>query len=93
MSKTQTKIDAVVDDLRGVASNAAIVTMAAATILGMTELTDRQDLKVMAQPAYAYAGDNLAQPIQDNSMRKEEVAHNPVSYGTLMRSEAISGKR
>ncbi len=86
----------VTEQVKELASNAAVIAMAVAAIIGMTELTDRQDLKVaMTQPAYAFAGDTTGtQPVlQDNSVRKEEVAHRPVSYGITMRSEAISGKR
>jgi hypothetical protein len=91
-TKIETEIDSLFDRAKDVASNVAIVAMAAATVIGMTELTNRQDLKV--QPVYAFSGSNIFQPVQgDNTIRKEEVAHRPISYGITMRSEAISGKR
>jgi hypothetical protein len=95
MSQTKIKndIETLYDQAKDMASNAAIIAMAAATIIGMTELTGRQDLKM--QPVYAFSGSNSYQPAQDNNIRKEneEVAHHPMSYGVTMRSEAISGKR
>jgi len=94
MSKTNIE-DTIIEQVKDLASNAAVIAMAAAAVIGMTELTDRQDIKIVAQPAYAFAGDTsgINPAVQDNSVRKEEVAHRPTSYGTTMRSEAISGKR
>jgi hypothetical protein len=91
--KIENTLDSLSDRIKDVASDAAIIAMAAATIIGMTELTTHPDSKVLSQPAYAIAGDNVYQPVQDNNIRKEEVAHRPTSYSTAMRSEAISGKR
>jgi len=95
-TKIETEIESLFDRAKDTASNVAMVAMAAATIIGMTELTERQDVKVAVQPAFAYAGSsNIYQPVGDNAIRKEkeEVAHRPISYGISMRSEAISGKR
>ncbi len=83
-------------DARSMASDLAMISMAVATIIGMTEITDRQDIKVVAaQPAYAFAGSHANDPIRDNVVRseREDIAHSAVSYGLTMRSEAISGKR
>jgi hypothetical protein len=106
MSQTKTKTNLtkslkslLVDAERGIA-NAGVATMIVAAIVGMTELADRQDVKVMAfQPAFAFAHDGGGQLSglgnADMTIRKEreEIGHRPISYGVSMRTHATSGKR
>lgn len=74
-----------------------IYLMAAATIIGMTELTDRQDIRILnvAQPAFAF--DSGVQPTMDHQnlirREREEAGRHAVSYGVTMRTPPISGKR
>jgi hypothetical protein len=106
MSQTKTKTNIktnlknlLVDAERGI-TNAGIATMIVAAIVGMTELADRQDQKVLAlQPVYAFAHDSGGQQGSfngsDMSIRKErdEVSHQSASYGITMRTHGITGKR
>jgi hypothetical protein len=87
------------DAERGIA-NAGIATMIVAAIVGMTELANRQDQKVLAiQPVFAFSHygqgnqGNFGNP--DMSVRKErdEVSHQSASYGVTMRAHGITGKR
>jgi hypothetical protein len=108
MSQTQNKTNTNIksnlksllsDAERGIA-NAGIATMIVAAIVGMTELADRQDQKILAlQPAFTFAHDTGGQlgalNGPDMSVRKEreEIGHQPTSYGVSMRSHATSGHR
>ncbi len=74
-----------------------VIVMAAATVLGMTELTERHDIKVLTtmQPAYAFVNGVSHSPTNgDNNIRREkdEVGRHAVSYGVTMRTPSRTGK-
>ncbi len=104
MSQTKIKIKSSLKSLlsdaeRGIA-NAGIATMIVAAIVGMTELADRQDQKVLAlQPVFANAnvdgGQLNAYNNSDSTIRKErdEIGHQQTSYGVSQRSHATAGHR
>jgi hypothetical protein len=102
MSKTKINIAKTITglarDAERLAANVGVMALAATTVVGMTELANHQDIKVVANQRPAFAAENSTVsrgPDDDISMRKErdEVAHQSVSYGTTMRSHAVAGKR
>jgi hypothetical protein len=92
-------INGVIHDTEIAAVNFGLVALAALTVVGMTELSDHQEVRrqIVLQPQFALApasGESL-EPPTNSDVRKErdEVAHRPISYGVTMRSHATSGKR
>ena len=80
-----------------IATRLGVAMMAAATVLGMTELVHTPEMKVLAnlQPAYAFAGEGpVGNPGRDNNVRRErdDLGKHDMSYGIAMRTPSRAGK-
>lgn len=91
---TKTKItDSPIDQLGKIAGQAGLILMTAAVTLGMLELPDHTNAKIVlpSQPAFAFAGDNE----ENNPVRREreESAPHFISYSEVQRTASRSGKQ
>ena len=95
------KYEEITEQLHQALGHTGLALMAIAAVIGITELTDRKEIKALptVQPSYAFAGDNnyLNDKLEnsDSAIRreKEEIGHRMESYGVTMRTHAVSGKR
>jgi hypothetical protein len=92
---TKTKIsDSTVDQLGKIAGQAGLILMTAAVTLGMVELPDRPNAKVVLpnQPAFAFADENdeANNPIR---REREESAPHFISYSEIQRTPSRSGRQ
>jgi len=82
------------DKLNEVASQAGLVLMTAAVTLGMLELPDHTNSKIIlpAQPSFAFAGENEE---ANNPIRREreESAPHYISYSEVQRTASRSGRQ
>lgn len=99
MSKTNIEKSTATADLQDIAQKAGLYLMAAATVIGIAEITDRPE-KVLPtlQPAYAFAGENEQMTGPNDAMRlrrerEEEAGAHAVSYGISMRTPSRTGKQ
>lgn len=95
MSKNK-KQKTVTDKIALAAKQSGFLLMAAAATLGMMELPDHPNKRVIAvnQPAFAFAARNTQDEGQGNQMRRERdetVAHY-MSYSVAERTPSRSGK-
>lgn len=82
------------EKLGAAALQGGIVLMAAAATLGMLELPDRSNNRIVVpnQPAFAMAtqGGNLNNPLQ---REREEVSPHYISYSVVQRTAGRTGRR
>lgn len=76
-----------------IAGQAGLILMTAAVTLGMLEMPDHTNSKIVLpnQPAFAFAGDNQ----ENNPVRREreESAPHFISYSEVQRTASRSGKQ
>lgn len=92
---TKTKIEnSPINQLGKVAGQAGLILMTAAVTLGMVELPDHTNSKIIlpTQPSFAFAGENEE---ANNPARREEEESAPhfISYSEVQRTAARSGKQ
>jgi hypothetical protein len=90
----KTKIgNSTIDQLGKVAGQAGLILMTAAVTVGMLELPDHTNSKIVLpnQPAFAFAGENE----ENNPVRREreESAPHFISYSEVQRTASRSGKQ
>jgi hypothetical protein len=90
---TKTKTPTTTDKLYQAAQQTGLLLMTAAVTLGMLELPEHPNAKVIlpSQPAFAMANENeqLNNPIR---REKEESAPHYISYSVVQRTPARSGR-
>jgi hypothetical protein len=86
--------DSPVDQLGKIAGQAGLILMTAAVTLGMLELPDHTNTKIVLpnQPAFAFANNNAE---ANNPIRREreESAPHFISYSETQRTASRSGKQ
>ena len=95
--QTKTKKVTTTEKLGKVATQAGFLLMATAATLGMLELPEHPDKRVIvpSQPAFAFATNNYDQAVQNNPIRREreETAPHFTSYSVIQRTVARAGKQ
>ena len=90
----KTKNNSTLDKVNEVAAQAGLVLMTAAVTLGMLEMPEHPNSKVIMpnQPSFAFAGENEK---TDNPIRREreESAPHYVSYSEVQRTASRSGRQ
>ena len=92
-NKTKTSKTAM-DQINDATQNAGLLLMTAAVTLGMVELPEHLNNRIVIpnQPSYAQVGNNVQ---NDNTLRREreESAPHYISYSTVQRTPSRTGKR
>ncbi len=93
----KTKTQTTSQKIGHVATQAGLVLMAGAATLGMIDLPDRFNSRIITlpnQPAFAWANNNLDSKLQNNSLRREreEVAPHFDSYSVVHRTAGRTGR-
>lgn len=90
----KTKTNATLDKVTEVASQAGLVLMTAAVTLGMLEMPDHPNSKIIMpnQPSFVLAGENEE---ANNAIRREREDTVPhyISYSEVQRTAARSGRQ
>jgi hypothetical protein len=85
------------EQLSGAAQQLGLVLMTAAVTLGMAELPEHPNSKVIVpnQPAFAFAHNQGGEAHNDNTLRREREENGPhyVSYNITQRTPGRTGKR
>jgi hypothetical protein len=92
----KTKTVTIQQRLAEVATKSGIVLMAAAATIGMLELPEHPDKRVVVphQPAFAFATENSDNNRPDNTLRREREETGPhyISYSVAQRTPGRTGK-
>lgn len=92
----KTKTSTIQQRLADVATQSGMLLMATAATIGMLELPEQPDKRVVVphQPAFAFATENSDNKLQDNSLRREREETGPhyISYSVAQRTPGRTGK-
>ena len=93
---TKTKTPTTTEKISQVAAQAGFLLMAGVATIGMLDLPDHPDKRVVlpSRPAFAFAENNI-EAEGNNPIRREreEVAPHYISYSVVQRTATRSGKR
>jgi hypothetical protein len=92
----KTKINKTAAALTDTAANLGLVLMTAATTLGMVDVPQHPDKRVVlpTRPSFAFAGQNAESELQSSTLRREREETGPhyISYNVAQRTPGRTGK-